>query len=115
MNTGRTSTLPGRDIAKIAVGTVLLIYAIGGYLYGAVLKIPGRYGVSDDLWIDGNGLMFTALGYLAFSLCFYAWALPVGRRSSTNPRRLSARRRRSVIAVLAIAGITLQGVGSLVD
>ncbi len=109
MNTDRTRTRPGRDIAKIAAGTALLIYAIGGYLYGAVLKIPSRHGISDDLWIDGDGLKFTALGYLAFGLSFYAWALPTGKRSRTNPRRLSARHRRFAIAALAIAGITRRG------
>jgi hypothetical protein len=104
-----------KDLAKIAVGTVVLLYGIYGYLSGEIYKIPGRHVPNDHLLVSGGGLIFCALSYVAFAFVLYIWAVPVRAEYKVKQRRKLKKYKRISMASLFFLGITLQAVGALLE
>lgn len=105
-----------KDVAKAAVGTVVLLYGIYGYLSGAIYEIPSRrYHAFEDILIVGDGVIFIALSYVAFAFIFYVWAVPVRAEYTQKKNRKIKKYKQSSMFVLFLVGSTLQLVGALVD
>jgi len=92
-----------------------LLYGIYGYLSGEIYEIPGRRSPGDHLLISGDGLVFCALGYVAFAFVLYVWAVPVRAEYKVKQKRKIRKYKQIAMVSLFFLGITLQAVGGIVD
>ena len=58
-------------MAKLSVGTIILLYAIYGYLSGEIYKLPNKYLDVEELSVSGGKLVYCVLSYISFSLICY--------------------------------------------
>lgn len=103
-----------KNLAKIAVGTLVLLYGIYGYLSGEIYEIPGRHDRHlKDILVSGNGLIIVALSYVAFAFIFYVWAVPIRTEYKVKRKRKMKKYKEFSMLGLFLLGITLQLAGAL--
>lgn len=101
-------------VAKLSFGTIILLYAIYGYVSGVIYKIPTRHMDVEDLSVSADKSVYCVLSYVAFASIFYVWALPRKRKGRvTNKRMLEVTKvfrntKELVIASLFVLGSILQ-------
>ena len=100
-------------IAKLVLGTLVVLYGVYGYLSGEIYALPGRH--ARDLLRTGAGVLPCALSYVAFGSAFYVWLLPLRAEHGARKRRTIKKYKERAMIGLAILGIILQGASGFME
>ena len=100
-------------IAKLVLGTLVVLYGAYGYLSGEIYQLPSRH--SRDLLKTGAGVLPCALSYVAFGSVFYVWLAPLRAEYDARKRRTIKKYKERAIFGLAILGITLQAASEFME
>ena len=103
-----------KNIAKITIGSIILLYAIYGYSTGEIYELPSKYRATE-LLVTGDGLVYCVLSYVAFAFIFYVWSLPSKKKHKTVKRKIFKTPKEVSLVILAFLGIALQAISGFVD
>ena len=102
-----------KNVAKISVGTIVLLYAVFGYLTGEIYRLPGRRDFGE--LVSGDGLVYCVSSYIAFAFVFYASSLPNKTKYKVTKRIILRRPKEVSMVILLFLGFTMQGLCVLVE
>ena len=95
-------------VAKLSVGTIILLYGIYGYSSGEIYKLPSKYMDVEELSVSGSKLVYCVLSYISFSLVFYIWAFPKRSNLKLTKKGFLKTTNEIMMAIFLVSGAILQ-------